>query len=378
MSRDADAHWMQRCLELAARGAGAVSPNPMVGSVIVGPDGRVLGEGRHEIYGGPHAEVHAVRDAEGRHGAGALRDATLYVNLEPCSHFGKTPPCADLLVEKRIPRVVIGMADPFPMVAGRGIARLRDHGIDVRVGVLESACRRLNEAFLHHVATGRPLVVLKIAQTLDGRVATSTGHSRWVSGPEARTLVHRWRAELDGVLVGRGTALADDPALTVRHVSGRQPVRVVLDRPGTLPEHLQLFSDENAGQTVAIVGEASEPAYAETVHAAGGRIFRVPEREGRLDLAGALDRLGREGGRDGRPLQSLLVEAGPGLATALLRADLVDRLYLFVAPKIVGDGLPTFGALGVREMAAAYRFAATSWEQVGDDLLFRGYRRALG
>ena len=246
---------MRRALTLAERGAGAVSPNPLVGAIVVGEDGTVLGEGWHGQYGGPHAEVWAVRDVERRHGATALRSSTLYVTLEPCSHFGKTPPCADLIVEKGIPRVVVGMIDPFPAVAGRGIERLRAHGVEVTVGVLEQACKRLNEAFVHHVMTGRPLVTLKIAQTLDGSVATASGDSRWVTGEAARTLVHRWRAELDGVLVGRGTAAADDPALTVRHVEGRQPVRVVLDRKGTLRPDLKLFTDEHAAQTVAVVGE---------------------------------------------------------------------------------------------------------------------------
>src|SRR5690606_20625136 len=177
----------------------------------------------------------------------------MYVTLEPCSHNGKTPPCADLILGMAVPRVIVGMEDPNPVVAGRGIARLREGGTAVTVGVLEAACRRLNEAFVHHLATGRPLVTLKIAQTLDGRIATRSGDSRWVSGEAARARVHRWRAALDGVLVGSGTARADDPALTVRHVAGRQPVRVVLDREASLPPDLQLFTDEHAARTIAVV-----------------------------------------------------------------------------------------------------------------------------
>ncbi len=367
--------WMQHALALAVRGAGAVSPNPLVGCVIVGPDGAVLGEGWHGAYGGPHAEVWAVRDAEREHGAESLRDGTLYVNLEPCSHWGKTPPCADLILEKGIPRVVVGMRDPFPAVAGRGIERLREHGVDVTVGVLEHACKRLNEAFVHHVTTGRPLVTLKIAQSLDGSVATRTGDSRWVSGEAARTLVHRWRAALDGVLVGRGTAESDDPALTVRQVEGRQPVRVVLDREGTLPPGLQLFTDDHAAQTVAVVGDGRTPAYAAALGKRGGLVLPIPECDGYLDLAALLDALGRGVGLH-RPMQSLLVEAGPGLATALLRADLADRLALFIAPKLVG-GLVAVGDLGVERMAGALTFVASGWEPVGDDLLFVGYRRAV-
>ena len=375
MTESNQERWMRRALGLAERGAGAVSPNPLVGCVIAGADGEVIGEGWHGEYGGPHAEVWAIHDAERRHGAGALRDSTLVVTLEPCSHHGKTPPCADLILEKQIPRVVVGMRDPFPKVDGSGIERLRAHDVDVTVGVLEEECERLNEAFVHHVRTGRPLVTLKIAQTLDGSVATASGDSRWVSGEGARRLVHRWRAELDGVLVGSGTARVDDPALTVRHVDGRQPVRVVLDRAGALPPDLRLFSDEHVPQTIAVVGEEAHPAYAEAFVGRGGVVLRVPERDGHLDLGALLDRLGAGVGPH-RPLQSLLVEAGPGLATALLRADLVDRFALFIAPKLVG-GRRAVDNLFIERMVDARTFEECRWESVGPDMLFVGTRRAV-
>ncbi len=375
--------WMRRCLALARRGAGAVSPNPLVGAGVV-KKGTCLGEGWHARYGGPHAERAALADAEARHGPEAARGATLYVNIEPCSHHGKQPPCADLLLERGIARVVVGMVDPFPQVRGRGIERLRAGGVEVAVGTCGAACRRLNEAFAHHVRPARPLVTLKIAQTLDGRVATRTGQSRWISGPASRRLVHRWRAEADGVLVGSGTARADDPALTVRHsagarqaVEGRPPSRLVLDRTGALPSGLQLFTDAFAARTVAVVGAGrGAPPYAERLEAAGGRVLHVPEAGGHLDLGALLDRLGADGGADGGPLQSLLVEAGPGLATALVRQDLVDRLLLFVAPRLIGTGTPALADLGIDTMEAAFTFAESRWEAVGRDLLFRGYRRA--
>ncbi len=372
-----DERWMRRCLDLAARGAGRVSPNPMVGAVLVDAGGTLLGEGWHAAYGGPHAEPHAVAEAEQHHGPKALREAALYVNLEPCNHHGKTPPCVDLILEKGIPRVVAGMVDPFAEVAGRGLARLRERGVAVELGVLEKECRRFNEAFVHHVQTRRPLVTLKIAQTLDGFVATESGDARWVSGLAARERGHQWRAELDGVLVGSGTARQDDPALTVRHAEGRQPLRFVLDRAGTLSPHLNLFTDAFRHLTTAVVGEAARPAYADALHAAGGRLLRLPERDGHLDLDALLAHLGREGGREGRPLQSLLVEAGPGLATALLRQDLVDRLFLFVAPKLLGSGVPALHSLGLTRMAAALPFAEHTWEPIEGDFLFRGYRRAV-
>jgi len=369
--------WMQRCLELAREGTGTVSPNPMVGAMLVAPDGTVLGEGAHRAYGGPHAEARAVQSAEQGHGVEALREATLFVNLEPCSHQGKTPPCTDLILEKEIPRVVVGTTDSSPHAQGRGIRQLREQDIAVEVGVCEHACRRLNEAFFHHVETGRPLVTLKIAQTLDGRIATRTGDSQWITGEAARTLVHQWRAELDGVLVGRGTAEHDDPRLTVRHVDGPQPLRLVLDREGTLPPTRTLFTDVHADHTIAVVGEERpRPTYADPLTDAGGTVLRLPETEGgHLELQALLRRLGTDAGRDAEPLQSLFVEAGPGLATALFRQDLVDRFFCFVAPKVVGDGMPALRDLGITEMDEALTFAEQTWETVGDDVLLRGYRR---
>jgi diaminohydroxyphosphoribosylaminopyrimidine deaminase/5-amino-6-(5-phosphoribosylamino)uracil reductase len=373
------APWMDRCLDLAEAGAGSVSPNPMVGAIVVASDGTVLGEGAHETYGGPHAEVQALRAAEQQHGAEALRDATLYVNLEPCSHHGKTPPCTDLIVEKRVPRVVVGTVDPFPQAQGSGIRQLREQDIEVEIGVRAQACRRFNEAFFHHVDTGRPLVTLKVAQTLDGRIATRTGDSQWITGTAARTLVHEWRAALDGVLVGSGTARSDDPRLTVRHVKGRQPVRLALDREGTLSPDRTLFTDDHADHTIAVVGKERErPAYADHLAETGGHILRVPEtNDDHLDLSALLRRLGTDGGRDAAPLQSLLVEAGPGLATALFRQDLVDRFFCFVAPKVVGYGIPVLGDLGITEMDDAVTFAGQEWEPVGDDMLLKGYCRSV-
>ncbi|MFP4229063.1 MAG: bifunctional diaminohydroxyphosphoribosylaminopyrimidine deaminase/5-amino-6-(5-phosphoribosylamino)uracil reductase RibD [Salinivenus sp.] len=372
-------HWMERALGRAREGAGHVSPNPMVGAVLVMPDGTVLGEGAHRQYGGPHAEARAIQDAEQRDGPDALRNATLYVTLEPCSHHGKTPPCTDLIVEKRIPRVVVGTVDPYPTARGKGIQHLRDQGIAVELGVCERACRRLNEAFFHHVETGRPLVTLKVAQTLDGRVATRTGDSQWITGEAARTLVHQWRADLDGVLVGTGTARSDDPRLTVRHVDGPQPLRLVLDREGALPPDRTLFTDAHAARTLAVIGEnRPAPAYADRLEDAGGHLLCIPETaDAHLDLRALLQCLGTDAGHEAEPLQSLLVEAGPGLATALLRQDLVDRFFCFVAPKVVGRGTPSIGDLGITEMDDALTFAEQVWEAVGEDMLLRGYCREV-
>jgi diaminohydroxyphosphoribosylaminopyrimidine deaminase/5-amino-6-(5-phosphoribosylamino)uracil reductase len=251
------------------------------------------------------------------------------------------------------------------------------------VGVRGHEARRLNEAFARHVATGRPLVTIKLALTLDGRVATRTGDSRWISSPESRAVVHRIRAESDAVLVGAGTARADDPRLTVRDAApagGRQPLRVVLDRSGSLPGVLKLFGVSDAARTVAFVATGGRPSYAESLEAAGGRVVHVDEREGHLDLEAILATLGSGAGlpAGSRRVQSLLVEAGPGLATAFLKADLADRLLAFVAPKMVGDdGIPAVGDLGIDEMANSLQPVESAWEVVGADALLRAYLRPV-
>ncbi len=360
---------MRRCLALAKQGRGLVAPNPMVGAVLVDPRGNVLGEGFHERYGASHAEVNAIRHAEATCGVGTLQNATLYINLEPCNHEGNTPPCASLILSKHIRRVVIGMEDPNPRARG-GMGRLRDRGVEVCSGILEDACRRLNEAFIHCVTTGRPLISAKIAQTLDGRVADARGASHWVSGLEARKRVHEWRASHRGVLVGAGTALHDDPSLTVRHVDGVSPARYVLDRNGLLPSYLKLFTDHHASRTAAIVRRGVVPQYSKTLTQAGGRILEVHEVSGHLDLAQVLTIIGTED-----KIQSLLVEPGPGLLRGLLSKDLVDRMYIFLAPKLLGSGLLAVDDLPARSLTDAITFASVRWETVGQDILFSGHLR---
>ena len=379
-----DERGLDLALGAAAEGASIASPNPTVGAALVGATGEVLAAEHTAPYGGPHAEVRAIEQTVDAHGAEALQTATLFVTLEPCSHHGKTPPCADLIVERGIPRVVVGMRDPFPAVAGRGIRRLEAAGVEVVVGVREAACRRLHEAFVTRVGEGRPMVALKWAQTLDGAVATRTGSSQWISSGESRALVHRWRAESDAVLVGAGTARHDDPALTVRHVplGGRpQPLRLVLDREGALPSSLRLFTDAHTSRTIAVVAEGVRPAYADALRDAGGHVLHLPETERagvrHLDLPVLLAVLAA-GPAGHLPVQSLLVEPGPGLATALMQQDIADRLYAFVAPKWVGgDGRRVLGPLGVDQMAEAQGFAESRWEFVGSDVLLRAYRRTF-
>ncbi len=375
--RNTHEKWMAACLDLARQGAGLVSPNPMVGAVLVGTDGTLLGQGLHHEYGGPHAEVYAIRDAERRYGGDALEHATLYVNLEPCSHRGKTPPCVDLILEKRIPRVVMGTRDPFLETVGSGVRRLREQGVQVVEGVLEGECKRLNEAFLHHVRTRRPLVTLKMAQTLDARLAGASGASQWISGDLSRRLAHHWRAVADGVLVGTETARQDNPSLTVRHVEGRHPVRIALDRAGRLPVGLNLFTDDQAEKTTVVAAESARIPYEQALVERGGRVLRVAERDGALDLGEMLEALGECGGRGGLPMQSLLVEGGAALAASLLREDLADRLFLFIAPKALGAGPVSIDGIGREDLVEALTFAEHAWESVGEDMVFKGYRRPL-
>ena len=365
MNDSRHAPWIQRCLDLAAQGQSRVSPNPLVGAVLLHPNETVLGEGWHDQYGADHAERIAIQEALKRHSAEAVAEATLYVNLEPCGHDGKTPPCTQLILRHGIRNVVAGMADPNPRAAG-GAAFLRSRGVNVTVGVLRNACRRLNEAFLHGLRSSRPLITLKIAQTVDGRVATPTGHSQWISGKAARRMVHAWRAESDGILVGSGTARADDPSLTVRHVAGPNPHRFVLDGQGALPQNLKLFTD---GQpTTAIVGPSATPGYKKALLRHGGQLIRSPLCGKHLGLRQVAEKL---------PVHSLLVEAGSALASALLKDNLVDRLFIFVAPKILGCGTPSVDQLYRETVHEALQFAEHQWEAVGPDMLLRGYFRKL-
>ncbi|NTW52180.1 MAG: bifunctional diaminohydroxyphosphoribosylaminopyrimidine deaminase/5-amino-6-(5-phosphoribosylamino)uracil reductase RibD [Chlorobiaceae bacterium] len=354
---------MRRCLELAARGAGMVSPNPMVGSVVV-HQGRIIGEGWHQRYGEAHAEVNAigsVREPE------LLPESVLYVNLEPCSHFGKTPPCADLIVGSNIRRVVVGCLDPHDKVAGKGIATLEAAGIDVTVGVLEDESERLNEAFITSHRKGRPFVALKIAQTLDGRIATALGASKWITGPDSRTEVHRLRSRYDAVLSSSSTIIADDAELTVRHCDGRHPIRVLLDRRLQVPIEAKVFNDQ-AETIVFAAADASEPCRIKQLNERDIDVVTVGQSGSGLDLGEVFAELHR------RKVLSVMVEGGSRLCAALVRARLVDKYYVFVAPKFFGgDGLPSFSSLDVVHPEHPVRFRFAGCTMFGDDLLVEAY-----
>lgn len=371
MSPESAVQWMERCLSLAANADSATSPNPRVGCVILSPEGVLLGEGWHKHAGAPHAEAEAMAQVRSRHGSDALHGATLVVNLEPCNHQGRTPPCTRNILNAGIAHVIVGLRDPNPTAAG-GIDQLRSANVSVTADVLKAQCYRFNEAFVHRYIREAPLVTLKLAQTLDGCIATATGESQWITGEAARKLVHVWRREQDAILIGSGTARTDNPSLTVRHVPGTQPWRIVLDGQCRLPGTLKIFTDEWASKTIAVVAQKSNPDYADKLQDRGGRLITAPSEGNHVALPTLIRSLGKD-----LNIQSLLVEAGPRLASALLKRDLVDRLRLFIAPKLIGNGLRGIDDLGVHKLDQSKMFEEHSWEIVEDDQLFTGYKHPV-
>jgi diaminohydroxyphosphoribosylaminopyrimidine deaminase/5-amino-6-(5-phosphoribosylamino)uracil reductase len=348
---------MRLALEEASRGLGRTAPNPAVGAVLV-RGGRIVGRGHHARAGSPHAEIEALRLAGPR-----ARGADLYTTLEPCDHFGRTPPCSAAVIEAGVRRVFVGSRDPNPLVNGRGSARLRRAGVEVAAGPLQAECDALNAPWFRFIASGRPFVTLKVAATLDGRIATATGDSRWVSGPAARAWVHRLRDQVDAVLVGRGTAQADDPRLTTRLPggAGRDPLRVVLDTELRLPDTLRLFRQRSRARTLVVHAARRERDLGPRVD-----LLRCARGPGGLDLAGVVAALAERG------VVHLLVEGGGAVAASFLAAGLVDRLALVLAPRVLGGGISWGGSHGPERMAQGTGLRDLTVERLGDDLLVQG------
>lgn len=324
-------HWMRHALDLALRGTGHVSPNPRVGCVIV-HNGVLLAEGWHASFGGPHAEVHALSSLPS-----PPSDALLYVTLEPCSHHGKTPPCVNAIIASGIKTVIVGTIDPNPMVAGKGIEILREHGILVEVGVLHEECQWVNRAFATFIRTGRPYVLVKIAQSLDGKIAAQDGASKWITGVESRTAVHTLRSEADAILTGIGTVRADDPELTVRLVDGRSPARFIVDPTCSLDPRSKLARTAQQTPTVVCCTEpAATSHHARALRDLGVMVMGVPTTStGRLDLAALTRNMATE-----HSIASIMVESGTNLTTAVLHAELAHEMQIFTAPILLGDGRP--------------------------------------
>ena len=353
-----DEFYMKRALKLASKGEGRVSPNPMVGAVIV-KEGRIISEGYHREFGGNHAEINAINKA-----SEAIGGATLYVTLEPCSHYGKTPPCADRIVEVKPKRVVIGTADPSPLVSGRGIEILKRHGIETEVGILEEECRKINEIFFKFIQTKTPFITLKFAQTIDGRIATSTGHSRWISSEPSLKFAHKLRSLHDGIMVGAGTVLKDDPELTVRHVKGTNPVRIVVDSTLRIPANAPILKNQERAKTIIATTHRYSKKRLPQLTDAGIEVLIIDaDDKGRVDLKKLLIELGK------KEISSILVEGGSEIITSFLKEKMADRLVIITAPKITGKGIDAVGDLGIKRMDDSINLSLIKVFRKGDDII---------
>lgn len=366
IASDFDRAMMQRCLTLARRALGRTSPNPLVGAVIV-KDGKIVGEGFHPCAGEPHAEVFALRAA----GVSAdstpeskTHGATVYVNLEPCNHYGRTPPCSEALIAAGVAKVVVGIVDPNPLVAGAGIERLRSAGIEVLVGVEAEACHQLNEGFIHRVMHKRPLGILKYAMTLDGKIATISGHSAWVTNEDARREVHQLRAGCDAIIVGGNTVRQDNPHLTTHQVQGHNPLRVVMSRHLNLPEDANLWDTDNAG-TLVFTEEGSSPDFQKFLQERQVEVVALTSLTPDSVMANLYD----------RGVCSVLWECGGTLAASAISQGAVQKVMAFIAPKIIGGShAPTpVGELGFISMSQALALERVLWRVVGCDCLVEGY-----
>lgn len=364
---DSDFYHIDWALELAARGQGLVEPNPMVGCVIV-KDDEVIGEGWHQRFGGPHAEVHALAEA-----GEAARGATLYVTLEPCCHQGKTPPCTKAIIAAGISRVVLALRDPFPKVAGGGIAELEAAGIEVECGVGEAAARRLCAPYLKLVTKGRPWVIAKWAMTLDGRIATASGESQWISGEESRRVVHQLRGRMDAIVVGRQTLVADDPLLTARPTGLRIPTRIILDSQARTPLSAQVVRTAGEAPTLIVVARTAVAEHATAqraaaLTAAGCEVYFASGETPAARLNDLLDELGR------RRMTNILVEGGGQLLGSLRDLDEIDEVHAFVAPKLLGQAgaLSPFAGQGATGLELATRLHEVRIEQLDDDVYISG------
>ena len=356
-----DEFYMKRALRLARRGEAWVSPNPMVGAVIVKKD-RIIGEGYHQKFGGNHAEINAIN-----HVTEPIKGATIYINLEPCTHYGKTPPCIESILAAKPARVVIGTPDANPIVTGKGIEALKRHGIKTTVGILEESCKELNERFFIFMRTGIPFVTLKFAQSIDGRIATASGHSRWISSEQSLKFAHALRSHHDAVLVGSGTLSKDDPELTVRLSRGRNPLRVVVDSHLRISPDARIMKDQDKAKTIVATTNNADREKRARLTDLGVEVLAVDtDKDRRVDLMRLLMELGK------RNISSVLVEGGAAIITSMLVEQLPDRVVIIIAPKIVGKGLEAIGDLGIKSINESLRLTYRKVRRLGDDLIIDG------
>ena len=353
-----DEYYMQSAIKLARKGKGYVSPNPLVGAVIV-KNGRIIGQGYHKLYGGHHAEVNAIKNARED-----VAGATLYVNLEPCCHEGKTPPCVESIIKNKIGKVVLGSIDSNPLVSCGGLNYLQSQGIEVKTGVLEKECRNLNEIFFHYMETGMPFVTVKYAQTFDGRIATATGQSQWISSEAAQKFAHQLRTGHDAILVGAQTVIQDNPELTVRHVRGRNPLRVVVDSGLRIPSQAKILQNQSSAKTLVATVKTSADAQYKRIAATGAEIVTVKkDKQGNVDLKKLLKKLAARG------ISSILVEGGAQIITSVLKNNLATRLVAIIAPKIIGRGIEAVGDLQISDLKYAKQLSFQKIKRIGPDII---------
>ena len=355
-----DESYIKLTLELAKKGRGSVSPNPLVGCIII-KDDRIIGAGFHKEYGGKHAEINAIDSAKEN-----VEGSTLYVNLEPCSHQGNTPPCADKIIEKKIKKVVIGTMDMNPQVSGAGIKKLKKAGIEVKVGVLENECVNLNKFFFKYITKKIPYVTLKVAQTIDGKIADGGGGSKWITSLPSRRYVHSLRSQYDAVFIGSGTLIKDDPSLTVRLTEGRNPQRIVLDTNLKIKTSHKIFSNNSDKKLILITSKSSmsrERKLRKLEKLGVEVLFVKKEGPNRLSLKNTLRELGKSS------ISSILVEGGSGVFTSFIHQNLFDDIMVFLSPKILGDGIPAIGDIGITNIKRAQKIKIDHFEKIGEDLL---------
>ena len=358
-----DKYFMEIALDLAKKGKGKVNPNPLVGAVIV-KDGKIIGKGYHEKYGQAHAEINAFNNAKED-----VTGATMYVTLEPCSHYGKTPPCADKIIENRISRVVIGMIDPNPLVAGDGIRKLQEAGIDVTVGILEEQCKKINEVFIKYITEKKPFVVLKAAMSLDGKIATSQGESRWITGENARKEVHYLRNELTAIMVGIDTVIKDDPQLTCRIPGGRNPIRIIVDSNLRIPKNSKILESAKKIKTIIATTKNVDEEKCKYLNDKGVEIIKTTSVCEKVNLKELMIKLGD------LKVDSILLEGGAILNYSALDSEIVDKILVYIAPKIIGGSKAKtpVGGVGITELKDAFRIRDLSTSMVGEDILLEGY-----
>ncbi|MFO7526329.1 MAG: bifunctional diaminohydroxyphosphoribosylaminopyrimidine deaminase/5-amino-6-(5-phosphoribosylamino)uracil reductase RibD [Ignavibacteriaceae bacterium] len=356
----ADESYIQLTLEIAKRGIGKVSPNPLVGCVIT-KNNKIIGAGFHAKYGDDHAEINAIKSSHEN-----LEGSTLYVNLEPCSHSGKTPPCVDRIIAERIKKVVIGTKDPNPLVSGEGIRKLKQSGIEVTTGVLEKECSELNKFFFKYITLGIPYITLKAATTLDGKIADANSESEWISCTESQRHVHKLRNIYDAVLIGTQTAVIDDPQLTVRHVEGRNPYRIVLDSRLKLRTDLNIFRNNHDSRTIVVTsktGEHKKRKIAELKKLGINIIVVKKNHNDKIHLKSMLKTLGK------LHITSVLVEGGSRIYTSFIKQKLFDDMILFLSPKFIGGGIPIVNNLGVKSIKSPFKLKLVNCEAIGEDIV---------